>query len=142
VLPLGIHGIPTVNGYVIADAHGATLVDCGIWTGEAEGRGTRALEDGLKACGFSLAQVGRLIITHAHIDHYGIAGEVARQSGADVWMHRLTNLDITKYRDPEAAVNRRQQMLADHGVYGSELEEASTGLRDGVPVRLVPGSAR
>jgi len=57
-------------------------------------------------------------------------------------MHRLTNLDITKYRDPEAAVNRRQQMLADHGVYGSELEEASTGLRDGVPVRLVPGSAR
>jgi hypothetical protein len=30
VLPLGIHGIPAVNGYVIADAHGATLVDCGI----------------------------------------------------------------------------------------------------------------
>jgi glyoxylase-like metal-dependent hydrolase (beta-lactamase superfamily II) len=69
---------------VIADARNATLVDCGIWTGEADGRGTRALEDGLKACGFSLAQVGRLIITHAHIDHYGIAGEVARQSGADV----------------------------------------------------------
>jgi glyoxylase-like metal-dependent hydrolase (beta-lactamase superfamily II) len=134
VLPLGIHGIPSVNGYVIADAHAATLVDCGIWTGEAEGRGTRALEDGLSACGFSLTQVGRLIITHAHIDHYGIAGEVARHSGADVWMHQLTSLDIAKYRDPEAAVSRREQMLADHGMYGAELEGASTGLRDWMPV--------
>lgn len=59
VLPLAIHGIPSVNGYVIADAYSATLVDCGIWTGEAEGRGTHALEDGLGARGFSLAQVGR-----------------------------------------------------------------------------------
>ncbi len=134
VLPLGIHGIPAVNGYVIADARGATLVDCGIWTGEADGKGTRALEDGLSACGFSLAQVRRLIITHAHIDHYGITGEAARQSGADVWMHRLTNLDIAKYRDPDAAVNRREQMLADHGMYGAELENASTGLRDWMPV--------
>jgi glyoxylase-like metal-dependent hydrolase (beta-lactamase superfamily II) len=82
VLPLASQGIPSVNGYVIADAHSATLVDCGIWTGEAEGRETRALEDGLGACGSSLAQVGRLIITHADIDHYGIAGQVARQSGA------------------------------------------------------------
>jgi glyoxylase-like metal-dependent hydrolase (beta-lactamase superfamily II) len=133
-LPLGIHGIPSVNGYLIADAHSATLVDCGIWTGEAEGRGTHALEDRLNACGFSLTQLGRLIITHAHIDHYGIAGEVARQSGADVWMHQRTNLDIAKYRDPDAAVNRREQMLADHGMYGTELEDASTGLRDWMPV--------
>ena len=133
-LPLGIHGIPSVNGYVIAGAHSATLVDCGIWTGAADGPGTRALEDGLAACGFSLAQVGRLVITHAHIDHYGIAGEVARRSGADVWMHRLANLDITKYRDPDAAVDRREQMLADHGMYGAELESASAGLRDWMPV--------
>jgi len=134
LLPLGIHGIPAVNGYVIADAGAATLVDCGIWTGEAAGRGTRALEDGLAGCGFALSQVSRLVITHAHIDHFGIAGEVAERTGADVWMHELTSLDITKYRDPEAAVDRRQQMLADHGMYGGELDEASSGLRDWMPV--------
>lgn len=134
VLPLGMQGIATVNAYLIADAHGATLVDCGIWTGEATGLGTRALEDGVAACGFALAQVRRLIITHAHIDHYGIAGEVVRHSGADLWMHRLTGLDIAKYRDPDAAVDRRQQMLGDHGMYGAELERASTGLRDWMPV--------
>lgn len=134
VLPLGIHGIPSVNGYLIGDAHAATLVDCGIWTGDEHGRGTRVLEDGLVASGFSLSQVRRLVITHAHIDHYGIAGEVVARTGADLWMHELTNLDIAKYRDPEAAVDRRQQMLDDHGMYGQELDRASTGLRDWLPV--------
>ena len=49
----------------------------------------------LNACGFSLAQVGRLIITHAHIDHYGVAGEVARQIGADEWMHRHEQIFVS-----------------------------------------------
>src|SRR5206468_6965750 len=105
VLPLGIHGISAVNGYVIADARGATLVDCGVWTGE-KGQGTSALEDGLRDCGFGLSQLRRLVITHAHVDHYGIAGEVVRRSGADLWMHQLTDLDIAKYRQPEAAAHR------------------------------------
>ena len=134
ILPLGIHGIPTVNGYLIADAHGATLIDCGIWTGDTGGHGTRVLQEGLDECGFTMAQLRRLVITHAHIDHYGIAGEVVRHSGADLWMHTLTHLDIAKYRNPEAAVSRRQQMLGDHGMYGTELERASTGLRDWMPV--------
>jgi glyoxylase-like metal-dependent hydrolase (beta-lactamase superfamily II) len=134
VLPLGIHGISAVNGYVIADARGATLVDAGAWTGGGEGRGTAALEDGLRDCGFGLSQVRRLVITHAHVDHYGIAGEVVRRSGAELWMHQLNDLDVARYREPEAAVDRRQQMLADHGMYGTELERASTGLRDWMPV--------
>jgi glyoxylase-like metal-dependent hydrolase (beta-lactamase superfamily II) len=134
VLPLGIHGIQSVNGYLIADAHAATLVDCGIWTGDAHGRGTRALEEGLGACGFALTQIRRLVITHAHIDHYGIAGEVVRHTGAELWMHELTDLDVAKYQNPDAAVDRSQQMLADHGMYGSDLERASTGLRDWLPV--------
>jgi glyoxylase-like metal-dependent hydrolase (beta-lactamase superfamily II) len=134
VLPLGIHGISSVNGYLLADAHASTLVDCGVWTGAEGGRGTRALEDGLVACGLSLSRLRRLVITHAHIDHYGIAGEVVARSGAELWMHRLTDLDIARYRDPEAAVDVRAQMLADHGMYGSALERASTGLRDWLPV--------
>jgi glyoxylase-like metal-dependent hydrolase (beta-lactamase superfamily II) len=134
VLPLGIHGISAVNGYVIVDARGATLVDCGVWTRGADGGGTAALQAGLRGCGLSLSQVRRLVVTHAHVDHYGIAGEVVRRSGADLWMHRLNDLDIARYREPEAAVDGRQRMLADHGMYGKELESASSGLRDWLPV--------
>ena len=134
VLPLRIHGIASVNGYLLADAGGATLVDCGVWTGPQGGGGTVALEAGLRAAGAALVRLRRLVITHAHVDHYGIAGEVVRRSGAELWMHRRNDLDLAWYRDPQATVDRRQQMLADHGMYGAELERAATGLHDWMPV--------
>jgi glyoxylase-like metal-dependent hydrolase (beta-lactamase superfamily II) len=82
VLPLAIRGIPGVNAYVIAGAHSATLVDCGIWTGEAEGREPARWRTGWERAGSRRHRFGRLIITHVDTDHYGIAGQVARQSGA------------------------------------------------------------
>ncbi len=74
------------------------------------------------------------MITHAHIDHYGLAREVVRRSGAELWMHAATDRDLEKYTDPEEAVDRRALMLADHGLYGEMLTETSSGLRDWMPV--------
>jgi glyoxylase-like metal-dependent hydrolase (beta-lactamase superfamily II) len=138
-LPLGIHRIPSVNGYLLVDPGGDTLVDCGIYaaaplsTGEVED-GTGAVDAALAQCGRSFDTLGRLIITHAHIDHYGIAGELVRRSGAELWMHALTDLDRNKYAHPDRAVDRRSLMLADHGLFGDTLAEAATGLRDWIPV--------
>jgi len=139
-LPLGIHGVPTVSAYLIAgDGDGDTLVDCGIAAAVEEGGdpgpdGTAALEAALTACGSSFERVARLVVTHAHIDHFGLAGEVVRRSGGELWMHRRTELDLQKYADPEEAVDRRMLMLADHGLYGPELTATSEGLRDWLPV--------
>jgi glyoxylase-like metal-dependent hydrolase (beta-lactamase superfamily II) len=138
-LPLGIHRIPSVNAYLLTDPGGDTLVDCGIYAGaplsagEAED-GTGALGAALAQCGRSFDTLGRLIITHAHIDHYGIAGEVIRRSGGELWMHVQTDLDRAKYAHPDNAVTRRSLMLADHGLYGDTLTGAATGLRDWLPV--------
>ena len=89
------------------------------------------MEDGTGAVGAALAQcvrsfdtLGRLIITHAHIDHYGIVGELVRRSGVELWMHALTDLDRNKYAHPDRAVDRRSLMLADHGLFGDTLAEA------------------
>jgi glyoxylase-like metal-dependent hydrolase (beta-lactamase superfamily II) len=49
-------------------------------------------------------------------------------------MHRRTELDLAKYDDPDEAVDRRELMLADHGLYGPELTETSRGLCDWLPV--------
>ena len=142
-LPLGIHGVPTVSAYLLADDAGDTLVDCGIAvdeeppdapSAERTRDGTEALAAALKACGSSLERVARLIVTHAHIDHFGLAGEVVRRSGGEFWMHRRTQLDLTKYQDPEEAVDQRSLMLADHGLYGPELTTTARGLRDWMPV--------
>jgi glyoxylase-like metal-dependent hydrolase (beta-lactamase superfamily II) len=138
VLPLGIHGIPSVNAYLLIDGDGDTLVDCGIAIADesnaAADDGTSVLANGLLACGSSFDRLRRLIVTHAHIDHFGLAGEVVTRSDADLWMHVETNKDLRKYEDPSGAVDRRTAMLADHGLYGEVLEEASTGLRSWLPV--------
>lgn len=139
-LPLGIHGVPTVSAYLLRGDDADTLVDCGIAVateepgGAAERDGTEAVTAALAAVGSSLERLERLVVTHAHIDHFGIAGELVRRSGADLWMHRRTDLDLAKYGDPDEAVDRRTLMLADHGVYGRELTEASEGLLDWMPV--------
>lgn len=138
-LPLGIHGVLSLNAYLLVDPGGDTLVDCGIFAsgpltpGQVED-GTGALGAALAQCGRSFGTLGRLVITHAHIDHFGIAGEVVRRSGAELWMHAQTDLDRAKYAHPDRAVDRRTLMLAEHGLYGDRLAGASAGLRDWLPV--------
>jgi glyoxylase-like metal-dependent hydrolase (beta-lactamase superfamily II) len=136
-LPLGIHGVPTVSAYLLRDDAGDVLVDCGVAAG---GVGKEkldpcgALAAALRASGGSLERIARIVVTHAHIDHFGLAGEVVRRSGGELWMHEATRLDIAKYEDPDEAVDRRTLMLADHGLFGRELTESSAGLRDWMPV--------
>ena len=134
VLPIEVNAIESVNMYVIDDGEKVTVVDCGVWKPERPDGGLATVEAGLQGAGYALADVSRVIITHAHIDHYGLAGEVVRRSGGELWMHRRTDLDLTKYEDPDEAVDRRMLMLADHGLYGPELTETSEGLRDWLPV--------
>jgi glyoxylase-like metal-dependent hydrolase (beta-lactamase superfamily II) len=137
-LPLGIHGVPTVSAYLLRGDDADTLVDCGIAAGVDGGDpgpdGTAAVAAALTAAGSSLERLERLVVTHAHIDHFGLAGEVVRRSGGELWMHRRTDLDLAKYAEPDDAIDRRMLMLADHGLYGPELTQSSEGLRDWLPV--------
>ena len=150
-LPLGIHGVPTVSAYLLHDEAGDTLVDCGIAApGELGDDPCDALVAALRVAGGALERIARLVVTHAHIDHFGLAGEVVRRSGGDLWLHEATDLDLAKYADPDEAVDQREVMLADHGLYGPALTSSSRGLQDwmpgmpsiGRPDRLVRGGER
>jgi glyoxylase-like metal-dependent hydrolase (beta-lactamase superfamily II) len=140
-LPLGIHGVPTVSAYLLHGDGGDVLVDCGVaasgpphpGSSGAEPDPCGALDAALRVAGSRIEQVATLVVTHAHIDHFGLAGEVVRRSGGQLWMHEATGLDVEKYRDPDEAVDRRMLMLADHGLYGRELTESSEGLYDWMP---------
>jgi len=133
-LPLGIHGVETVSAYLLVGGDGRdTLVDCGVAAatgpdGDPGPDGTAALEAALAACGSGFERIERIVVTHAHIDHFGLAGEVVRRSGGELWMHRSTELDLAKYAEPDEAVDRRELMLADHGLFGANLTETSRGL--------------
>jgi glyoxylase-like metal-dependent hydrolase (beta-lactamase superfamily II) len=80
-----------------------------------------------------MADVSRIVVTHAHIDHYGLSGRIMEETGAQLWMHALTDLDCEKYRHPDTAVARRRDTYTDHGLPAEDLPEVAHGLQDWMP---------
>src|ERR1700736_6299920 len=84
---VGIHrlAIPTpfqvgrVNAYLIEDSP-LTLLDSGPNSAKAMDE----LEQALAARGHAVEDIELLIVTHQHIDHFGLASILARRSGAEV----------------------------------------------------------
>jgi glyoxylase-like metal-dependent hydrolase (beta-lactamase superfamily II) len=74
-----------VNVY-LAEGDPLTLVDAGPRYDPAR----ESLENGLSGCGYSVADVRRIVLTHAHADHCGLAAELARASGAEVLTHAVS----------------------------------------------------
>ncbi len=91
-----------VNIYVARDPDGLTLIDCGPHTSAA----LEALEAGLAGLGHTTSDIRRILITHAHADHYGLAAELVKQSGAQVLTHPFNRLALQDYGD------EREQRLA------------------------------
>ncbi len=67
----------------VMDGDKLTLVDTGA-NGSA-----RYLEEGLETIGYSLGDVGRVLVTHGHMDHDGNCSHVAANSEAELWAHEV-----------------------------------------------------
>lgn len=78
-----------VHTYLMA-GEPLTLIDAGPRTAAAR----TALQAGLAQFGVALSDIERVIITHAHVDHYGLVGDVVDASGAEVWAHPLAQPSI------------------------------------------------
>jgi glyoxylase-like metal-dependent hydrolase (beta-lactamase superfamily II) len=78
----GVHrlGNALVNYYLIEDGAGLTIVDAGL-PGFRDG-----LEAFLRGHGRRLAEIDAVLLTHAHVDHVGVAEHV-RAAGAPVHVH-------------------------------------------------------
>ncbi|MBW3570937.1 MAG: MBL fold metallo-hydrolase [Gemmatimonadetes bacterium] len=72
-----------VAAWVIEGDDGHVLVDTGIDTPPARG----ALRDAAGELGVTPGSLRHVVLTHAHIDHYGLAGPVRAWSGARVCIH-------------------------------------------------------
>ena len=79
----GVHrlGDDLVNLYLVEDGGRLTLVDAGLPAHRSQ------LESYLPTIGRTLVDVEAVILTHAHIDHVGIADGVRRDAGATVHVH-------------------------------------------------------
>jgi glyoxylase-like metal-dependent hydrolase (beta-lactamase superfamily II) len=121
----GIHrlAIPTpfqvgrVNAYLIEDSP-LTLIDSGPNSAKA----LDELEQALASRGHAVEDIELLVITHQHMDHFGLASILARRSGAEV-----------------AALDRLAPFLASYG-RETDLDDRfaeHTMLRHGIPPEIV-----
>ena len=69
----------------LADEPGEALTL--VETGPVHPRTWAALEAGLAVLGIRPAQLERILVTHAHVDHFGLAAQLVAASGAQVWTH-------------------------------------------------------
>jgi glyoxylase-like metal-dependent hydrolase (beta-lactamase superfamily II) len=123
VLPLPFPGLGRVNAYLLAGTD-PTLVDCGIYLIDSEAdHGWPDLVAALETGGESPDSIERLIVTHPHIDHYGMAGRFVKETDVPLLMHSETERDLEIYRNPDAVKARLREMYAEHGVTGDELNE-------------------
>jgi glyoxylase-like metal-dependent hydrolase (beta-lactamase superfamily II) len=74
----------TVNVYLLLTPE-PVLIDAGFRAEES----WHALTQGLAAQGLAVSDLARVIITHPHVDHYGLASRIAEAGTTEVWMSEL-----------------------------------------------------
>ena len=123
-LPLPFPGLDRVNAYLLTGGADTTLVDCGIYyPDEEDDHGWADVEGALSACGVAVTDVKRLVVTHSHIDHYGMAATFVERSGCEMWMHEAIDEDLGAFKDPEGTRARLRELFREHGVEPEELDE-------------------
>ncbi len=107
-----------VLAYLFPSDGGYTLVDPGWPSDEA----FDALGAQLNAIGVAFPDIRRLLITHVHHDHFGLAAQVKEASGAEVLLHEADWEAIQPFlTDPARAIRDMQQFLGMHGVPVEEI---------------------
>ena len=149
----GIHCIPVptpflvgpVNLYLVDDDP-LTLID----TGPNSGLALEALVAGLEALGRRVEELGRIVLTHQHMDHIGLAGVLARRSGAEVAAVEGLGGCLERYSEWMACEDAfAERVMARHGIPDDvrlALQAVSASFRGwGAPVRpdiaLRPGTS-
>jgi len=115
VLPICKVSLPTpwatvgpIHVYLIKQDP-VTLIDTGVDTPEAR----EALISGLDEMGLGINDIRRVLLTHAHVDHMGLAAWIRDASGADVWLHPD---EAGKAENPDWWLAERDRILAQAGV--------------------------
>jgi len=135
-LPIWMPGLGHVNMYGLIDDDGLAVVDPGL-PGPAS---WRALKRRLRSAGFRLRDVHTVVVTHSHPDHFGGAGRIRREAGADVLTHRSFTTWSTKRNGRRAAELAEPRSEAE-AAHAEETVAAAVAQVELSPDEMVPTHA-
>ncbi len=106
-----VEAFPTLvaNIYVIDDGSELTLIDCGSGL-EASNQGILAGFEALREqydVSFNLSDIKRIIVTHAHIDHFGGLPFVRQHTAAPLGVHILDRRVLSNYEERVIVASQR-----------------------------------
>ncbi len=116
--------IGPVNAYILPEDP-VTLVDVGPKTDEARS----ALEEGFAEAGVPLHALRRIVLTHGHIDHFGLAASLAAETRAVIFGHPD---DALKFAGERVFGDYLWATLRAHGApdaLGSQITDTLISLR-------------
>lgn len=106
-------GLPYVLPYLLKDGGDTVLVDCGWNTDSAY----QALEEGMKEHGSHPNDINKLVVTHVHPDHYGMAGRLKQLSSCEIVLHEKDAEVITaRYFAPKGLMDDMGRFMETNGV--------------------------
>ncbi len=103
-----------VNAYAMEDASGWTVIDPGLRTPDAE----QTWAEALNRIGIVWSDIQRIMLTHHHPDHYGLAGWLQQRAGdAQVWMSQTSyeQADTLWGAQTETTTEALSRLFAMHG---------------------------
>ena len=122
-----IHRIPLeafpkfwAYAYLIQKGSDRILIDCGSGTDSSH----KNLLDGLEQAGLQPSALTHILITHAHIDHFGGLSKLRPLTDAKVGVHELDLQTVAHHEARLALISKRLgSFLADTGLAEEESEQ-------------------
>lgn len=113
VLPIPTpFAVGRINCYLVEDDP-LTLVD----TGPNSGTSLTTLEQALASKGRRVEDLERIVLTHQHIDHIGLARILADRSGAEIWALDALAPWLARYSESMEGDDRfAEEIMRRHGV--------------------------
>ena len=105
--------------YLVQDNANNYLIDCGSGTESSHSD----LLNGLKQAGIQPSDLTHILLTHAHIDHYGGLSQLCPLTNAKIGVHELDLQTVAHHEARLALISRRlASFLADAGLAQEEAE--------------------
>ena len=108
-----------VNVFLLPDGSDVDLIDCGMNAPES----LDLLREAMNRVAGPGARLRSLLVTHIHPDHYGAAGVLTQEWGAELYLHRLeVPLIHPRYLELDALIDEVHRYLLANGMPEEDAE--------------------